>query len=234
MSGMNIRIASYNIHGCVGRNGRYDPARTRDVLRHLDADIIALQEVEVLHDDPGLLEFLSPDSRWQAIHGLTLDKGSGHYGNALLTRLPVVSVDKIDISHGNHEPRGVLDVALEHDAHRFRVLATHLGLWPNERRVQARKLLALLQADTGRAEDEFTILLGDFNEWLTWGRPLRWLRKHFRGTVTRRTFPARWPLLALDRIWVRPGHVVERISAVRSPLTRVASDHLPLLAEIRL
>lgn len=232
--GLMIRIASYNIHGCIGQDGRYDPARIREVLRFLNADIVALQEVEVLHDDPGLLDYLCEDSRWQAIHGPTLDKGSGHYGNALLTALPVVSLTRTDISHGRHEPRGVLDAELEYDKHPFRVLATHFGLWPTERRAQAEQLLDLLRTEVEQEEDGITVLLGDFNEWFTWGRPLRWLRRHFKGTVSKRTFPARWPLLALDRIWVRPHHAVSRITAPRTALTRVASDHLPLLAEIEL
>lgn len=229
-----IRIASYNIHGCIGQDGRYDPARIREVLRFLNADIVALQEVEVLHHDPGLLDFLCEDSHWKAIHGATLDRGSGHYGNALLTALPVVSLSKTDISHGHHEPRGVLDALLEHDTHQFRVLATHLGLWPTERRAQALKLLELLQTAAEPEENEITVLLGDFNEWFTWGRPLRWLRRHFSGTASKRTFPARWPILALDRIWVRPSQAVSRITALKTPLTRMASDHLPLLAEIEL
>jgi len=75
-------------------------------------------------------------------------------------------------------------------------------------------------------------LLGDINEWVLWGRPLRWIRRHFEPTPHRRTFPAGFPVLALDRIWMRPRSRLHKIEVHDSPLARSASDHLPLTAEL--
>jgi len=79
-----------------------------------------------------------------------------------------------------------------------------------------------------------TILLGDLNEWFLWGRPLRWLHRHFEQTPAPATFPAGFPVLALDRIWVRPRHLLRRLTVHASPLARQASDHLPVVAQLQM
>lgn len=226
---MPIRLVSYNIHRCYGSAGFYDPERIKAVLDTLDAHIIALQEVELLHRDPGLLDFLCAGKPWQAIHGMTMNSTNGHYGNALLTCLPVLSIDRLDLSVAGREPRGALHVQLDNRGQILEVMATHLGLRPAERRAQIRALLLHLQA---APEEHTKVLLGDLNEWFLWGRPLRWLRRHFSETPALRTFPARWPVFALDRIWVKPLEKLVRLKAPKSPLIRQASDHLPLVAEL--
>ncbi len=111
----------------------------------------------------------------------------------------------------------------------MRVVATHLGLRPGERRAQIRRLLALFEPDYAGPG----VLLGDLNEWLLWGRPLRWLQRHFASSAHPRTYPARFPLFALDRIWARPDTLLHSIDTHASPLARMASDHLPLKAVLR-
>jgi endonuclease/exonuclease/phosphatase family metal-dependent hydrolase len=140
----------------------------------------------------------------------------------------VASVERIDRSVPRREPRGALDVQVDCGGARLRVLTTHLGLLPAERRRQVRRLLAALE----RAADLPTILMGDLNEWYLWGRPLRWLHVEFRRTPAPRTFPSRLPLFALDRLWVRPRALLQRLAVHASPLARVASDHLPLVATL--
>src|SRR5262245_18462070 len=111
----------------------------------------------------------------------------------------------------------------------MRVIATHLGLRPGERAEQVRRLIAAVECDTPHP----TLLSGDVNGWYLWGRPLRWLHSHFReAPATPPTFPARRPLFALDRIWVSPVGSVRQVANHMSPLARVASDHLPLKAQI--
>jgi endonuclease/exonuclease/phosphatase family metal-dependent hydrolase len=111
----------------------------------------------------------------------------------------------------------------------LRVLATHLGLRPRERRQQVRKLLAAVESELSHP----TILMGDLNEWYLWGRPLRWLHAHFQEKPSAPpTFPARRPVFALDRIWISPAGCLRRLQSHASPLARVASDHLPLTAEV--
>jgi endonuclease/exonuclease/phosphatase family metal-dependent hydrolase len=227
---MRVALATYNVHGCVGSDGREDRARILDVLRALDADAIALQELrwrpaEALH----LLDELAAGLGYQALAGPTLLRPDGHYGNALLTRLPVQDSRLEDLSVPGREPCGALAAVLRAPGGLVTVIATHLGLAPAERRRQMRRLLALV-----RKSDKPVVLLGDLNEWFLWGRPLRWLRAHFGRTPAPATFPARWPLLALDRIWVEPAAALERIAVHDAPPAREASDHLPLRATLAL
>jgi len=198
-----------------------------------NADVIALQEVEILRDRPGLLDYFCEDSSWTAIHGPTLERTSADYGNALLTSLPVQSVSRVDISQPGREPRGALDAVLRVGQANLRVLATHLGLKPAERRAQVQQLLNALQAKTEDSKQyAFSVLMGDLNEWFLWGRPLRLLKKHFRSARAPATFPSGYPLFALDRIWLEQSDLMRSVRALNNPLTRIASDHLPLLARL--
>jgi endonuclease/exonuclease/phosphatase family metal-dependent hydrolase len=110
----------------------------------------------------------------------------------------------------------------------LRVVATHLGLRPAERREQVQRLLRLFTW----GPDERAVLMGDLNEWFLWGRPLRRLHRHFKPTPACNTFPAKMPFLALDRMWAHPGEILRELKAHDSPLARVASDHLPLVATV--
>lgn len=228
-----MKLASYNIHRCIGSDGVYDPARVREVMRHLDADVIGLQEVEVFKDDPGLLEYLCRDSDWRPIHGATLRRASGAYGNALFSRIPVLDVWRQDLSFRNREPRGALHARLDIGELVLRVIVTHFGLRAGERRFQAREVASVLDAESRSIDKpDVTVLMGDFNEWFLWGRALRRLRRHFMPAPAPATFPSRFPIFALDRIWVSPGPYKTGVQAISTPLTRIASDHLPLLARL--
>ena len=219
-----LMVATYNVHRCIGGDGRRDPGRTQAVLGELNADIIAVQELEWRADKAlHVLEELAQRMGYTAIAGPTLLRKDGHYGNALLTRLVVRRVNRLDLSVAGREARGAIDAVLETDRGAVRVLATHLGLGAGERRTQMHRLLTEL---TGTPMP--TVLLGDLNEWFLWGRPLRWLRAHFGKGTAPATFPARWPVLALDRIWVEPEGLLREIHVHRSALARIASDHLPL------
>jgi len=224
-----LTIATYNIHACIGADGRFDPARIAAVLQELDADIIALQEVEHHSiDELDLLEYLAYQTGHEALAGPTLFRDTRHYGNALLTRLPLRSFKHIDLSFAGYEPRGAIEATFDVAGYELQVIATHLGLKPAERRWQVKQLLELKSLQ----EADISCLLGDVNEWLLWGRPLRWLHRHFSAQPQLPTFPARWPLFALDRIWVSPKRCQTQLSVHNTELTRQASDHLPLIAKI--
>jgi len=227
---MGLTVATYNIHACIGTDGRFEPGRIVDVLQELDVDVVALQEVEH-HDVEGydLLDYLAAKTGLTPIAGPNLLRGSRHYGNAILTRLPILASKPVDLSLPGHEPRGAIDVTLDGNGRRVQVVATHLGLMPGERRHQVRQLLKLF--DIGLTD--IYILLGDLNEWFLWGRPLRWLHAHFKSTPHCPTFPSRWPLMALDRLWVHPRRRLQKVEAHTSKLARIASDHLPLKAVIK-
>lgn len=225
-------MASYNVHGGVGTDGHFRPERIAEVIGELGADVIGLQEVHLGNGRFNMLDPIREATGMEIVSGRTFTRPvHGDFGNALLTRHGVVSREMLDLGVDGREPRGALDVVLQCDFP-LRVVATHLGLRPWERREQVAKLLAALAKGEASGESMTTVLLGDINEWFLWGRPLRWLHAHFRSLPPRRTFPSRWPMFALDRIWVKPLQLVRRIQAHRSPLARLASDHLPLIVDV--
>ena len=223
---MRVSLASYNIHGCIGRDGRYDRERILDVLRELQSDIVALQEVETQRGGLDLLGYLGESTGSVAVPGPTLIRADGDYGNAILSRLPILNTRRLDLTFKRHEPRGAIGVDINCGGVSLRAVATHLGLRPTERRFQVRRLLDLFRTDGVQP----AALMGDLNEWFLWGRPLRWLHGYFGSCPAIRTFPAHLPLLALDRILVHPRHALTSVAAHVSDLARMASDHLPLKA----
>lgn len=222
---MPIVVATYNVHRCIGADGRYDPDRTQVVIEELDADVIALQELEWRAEDAlHVLNQFALRMGYSAIAGPTLFRRDGHYGNALLTRLASKKINCLDLSVPGREARGAINAMLETQHGPLRVLATHFGLRAGERRTQTRRLLGELHGTSMP-----TVLMGDLNEWFLWGEPLRRLRAHFGKSVAPATFPARCPVLALDRIWFEPTEMLREVRAHRSALARAASDHLPLV-----
>jgi endonuclease/exonuclease/phosphatase family metal-dependent hydrolase len=216
-----LRIASYNVHGCRGTDGRKDAARIVSVIEELGCDTIGLQEVDYR------LDYIALKLGMQAIPGLTLERHDGPYGNALITRRKVLDVRRLGFTYSKREPRNALDVDLEVEGETVRVIVTHLGLWPAERRYQVSKILSLLRETPIH---ERVVVLGDINEWLPLGRPLRWMHGLLGKAPYERSFPSRWPLFALDRAWVRPRHALLALKAHRSALAVAASDHLPVKA----
>ncbi len=228
---MKLRIATYNIHRSVGGDGRADPSRIAGVLEELDADLVALQEVSFGAQLPGeLLERLAGSMEAEVIAGATLHDARGHYGNAVLSRLPVERASRFELSVRGREPRGAIEISTGANGVSLQVVATHLGLRPAERRHQIAQLLPLFDASTA----DVKILLGDLNEWFLWGRPIRWLHRVFDPGPAPATFPANRPWLALDRVWVTPSGVLERLYVHDSASARAASDHLPLVGELHI
>lgn len=226
-------IASYNVHKCVGTDGRFDPARTAAVLAELDADIVALQEAdERLGDRVGLLDLdaLAKSTDLVPVHSPQGTRSHGWHGNLILARSGIVeSVKTIHLP--GLEPRGALIVDLDIKGVQLRVIAAHFGLLRRSRKRQAN---ALLEATHGVLRP--TIILGDLNEWRVNTRSsLLSLLPHF-GPLNAivPSFPSRFPLLALDRILARPQTMISSIEVHVSPLARVASDHLPLKARLHL
>lgn len=228
---MQIRLVSYNVHGCVGWDGRRDPDRVAEVLAETAGDVVALQEVPPLErGGEAFLQRVSQSTGLQAIVGAELPGRFAHYGNALLTRFPSKRCSTLELGMERREPRGAIAAELDCGASALQVFATHLGLSPAERRQQIRRILSAVIRQRGPV-----VLMGDINEWFVWGRPLRWLHAHFGRPQAPRSFPSLLPAFRLDRVWLSRPSVLMSVQAHASALARAASDHLPVVAraEIR-
>jgi endonuclease/exonuclease/phosphatase family metal-dependent hydrolase len=224
-------VVSYNIHQCVGLDGHRDVERIARVLGSLNTRLIGLQEVGTdfaRGKKSGQMEYLARATGLQAIAGHTIERQTGPYGNVLLTGWRVLESRLLDLSIPGREPRGAIDAHIAIEGETVRVIVTHLGLRAAERRYQVRRLLEALSQGPNR----LVVVLGDINEWVLRSRPLRWLYARFGTPPAPRTFPSWFPLFALDRIWVLPREVLFEVHADTRPLTRIASDHLPVRAVI--
>jgi endonuclease/exonuclease/phosphatase family metal-dependent hydrolase len=229
---MLIKLVTYNVHRFVGRDNKKEPGRIGEVLREIAPDIVALQEVEYF-TSPTELKPLLPEPNFHLLAGPTIIVGDEHYGNVLLSRFPIIEERKIDLSYPGREERSGIDVDLDCNGRIIRVIATHLGLAPHERREQAESLLRGIK-NYKTDEDAVTLLMGDMNEWFLWGRPLRFIHHYFGRCCDLATYPAGLPLFSLDRIWCHPPHLVTSRKVHKSKLARRASDHLPLTAMLNL
>lgn len=229
---MRLKVVTYNVHKCRGLDGRADAARIADVLRELSADVIALQEA-LDHQAQAISKAL----RYPFALGENR-KHRGHgYGNAILSRFPIVGSRNYDLSVRGREERGCLRADLDVAGQALHVFNVHLGTALIERRHQGRKLIAPeLLADA--AIEAPRIVLGDFNEWTT-GLATRLLRSHMQSADVRahlrrsRTYPGVLPFLHLDHIYYDPALQLEKLSLCRTRKALVASDHLPLIGEFR-
>lgn len=223
-----LRLASYNVHRGIGRDRKFMPERILGVIQEIEPDVIALQEVEAQDSGGDMLAWLAQKTGYQAIAGTTLKRHDGHYGNGMLSRCPIQSKSLCDLSWRRREPRGAIAADVDCGGRTLRVVATHLGLRPAERREQVERILRLFSWK----EDDRAVLMGDLNEWFLWGRPLRHLHRYFDETPALATFPSSHPILSLDRFWAHPGTMLKKLEVHKTPLARIASDHLPLVATI--
>jgi endonuclease/exonuclease/phosphatase family metal-dependent hydrolase len=235
-----VRVATYNTHKCRGIDGRIRPERIVEVLREIDADIVALQEVCCWEGRGRVVNqarYIAGELGMQhAELGENRQYRGGAYGNLLLSRLPIHHARNHDLSVRGRERRGCLrtDIRLTDNSvlHLFNV---HLGTALFERRIQAREI-SRRQIFTDPELGGRRIILGDFNEW-TRDLPSEYLAQHFESANSRiedprsRTFPGFLPFLALDYIYFDRGMQLEDVSVHRSRMALVASDHLPLVAE---
>ena len=219
-----LRVASWNIHECIGIDRRDAPARTAQVLAAVDADLVALQEVSAHQTGVGeLCKRFEDATGATAIFAQTFVKRGRPFGNALLSRLPV-RFEQRHLLPGRGEPRNALDVVVDWNGAPLRVIGTHLGLHAGERRLQAARIAEMVGAADG------TLLLGDFNAWRGHAS-LAALTSLLVQVQTPPTFPSACAVARLDRIFAsRDLHVVADV--VRDRVTRIASDHLPLVATV--
>jgi len=228
-----LRVATYNVHGCVGGDGRHDPDRVAAVIGELNVDVAALQEftypLDVALETRTPVVLTSLDG-YQCALGPTRQTTRHCFGNVLLTRHPIRHVHRLDISIKQREPRGALAATIDLGDLEFHVLAAHLGLRVGERRFQVQQLLNYLD----EVKDTPLVVLGDFNDWLP-GRSVVHVLDDRLGRPPRpASFPVQWPIVPLDRIWVNPLRALRTIITHATPAARLASDHFPVVADIDL
>ena len=228
---MQLTFASYNIHKAVGLDRRRDPDRILAVLREVDADIIALQEVDMrLGERASVLPRAAlDDTPWRAIAVNRRPRSLGWHGNALLVRRGIEVVGATAIDLPTLEPRGAVMAELSVNGQSLRVVGMHLdlsGLW---RRRQVKALLHHLQA-LGRPMP--TVMMGDLNEWSARLGCVRDFCRHYDMADTGPSFHARRPVAKLDRILVSRELKVAECGVHESLAARTASDHLPIWARV--
>lgn len=248
---LKLKILTYNIHRAIGLDRRFQPQRIGEILLHHNADIVLLQEV-----DDGVPRSREQDMarelaevlnypHYAAGHNVSLRKG--RYGNATLSRFPIVRERNIDLTIGDLKRRGCQHTGIEisngsRTPHRLEVFNLHLGLSPLERQRQSGLLLRSREF-TDVDSHTACIVGGDFNDWLSRlralyveGMGLRCASDRETRFRTRpiKTYPSLSPRGGLDRIYYRGRLRLISAQVSRLQLTRVASDHLPVIAEFEI
>jgi endonuclease/exonuclease/phosphatase family metal-dependent hydrolase len=222
-----LNVMTWNIHGGVGPDRRHDLARVIALVKRADPDVLALQEVDSRRSKGGEhpLAILKRMLGHHGIGAAAIVTPDGDYGQVLLSRWPLSGTEVHDISYPDREPRRAITAVVNAPGGQIFVLATHLGLKLAERRRQCVQLAALVDRS-----QLTTVALGDFNDWMWPGSVQNVLKAKLPGRTHHRTFPARAPVLMLDRVFTRPAAALLR-SWVDASGSRV-SDHLPVIAEI--
>jgi endonuclease/exonuclease/phosphatase family metal-dependent hydrolase len=241
-----LRIMTYNVHGCVGMDGRLSPRRIANVISQYEPDVIALQELDVGryrsggHDQAMLIaEILNMDHHFQAAMQIAEER----FGDAILSTYPMRLVKKDILTRearfSSLEPRGAIWVEIDFDGTLTHIINTHLGLHPTERMIHARELLGQDWLRHPQCQGP-AVLCGDFNT-LPRSRLLNLMRVSLTNagdtagaTRSRSTWCGRLPFACIDYIFVRPDLEVAQMEVGDSYLARLASDHRPVLAEIDL
>jgi endonuclease/exonuclease/phosphatase family metal-dependent hydrolase len=228
-----LRVATYNIHAAIGADRRRDLERIAAVIEEIAPDVIGLQEVDsrASRGSADQAMWLAARLDMACIEGPMMREVRGWYGNAILSRLPIIAEQRWRFPDHSGEPRGAVGVLVK-DRHggRWRLINTHLDLWSRSRCRQVRWLASVL-ATVG---SEPSILLGDLNEWRPGAPALAPLRRLGCMPPAPPSYPSRWPLLALDRMVVRACHLEGPLRPHVTSLSRRASDHLPIVAEVGL
>jgi endonuclease/exonuclease/phosphatase family metal-dependent hydrolase len=234
---LDVRIATYNIHRCRGMDRRTAPHRIVDVLRDIDADVVALQEV--IGAGPagaGQAEEIGAAIGMGWVMASVRHLRRHLFGNVVLSRFPIVHHSQYDLSWRTCEPRACqrADLDLGHGG-ALHVYNVHLGTAVLERRYQAPRLASFVHDHRIHGPKE---ILGDFNEWMR-GLATKTLSSLFDSIdirahlKRRRTYPGLFPVLHLDHIYYEGNVIVRSVELPRTRKALMASDHLPLVANLR-
>ena len=244
-NGERFRVATYNVHGCRGMDGRRSEKRIAEVIATLDVDVIGLQELDLNRPRSGHVDqagVIATALGWHQFFHPAFKVGDEHYGDAILSRLPMRVRQAQELPSVSTrvcpETRAAIWVEIETASGPVQVINTHLGLGRRERLKQA-ELLAGPEWLGRIGPDEPLILMGDFNslpsspafQLLT--RQLRDIRTLLSPQPRLRTYPTRYPLLSVDHIFVNDRLTADSANVIGNAEARIASDHFPLVAELR-
>ena len=242
----HVRVMTYNVHRCVGLDGKASPERIARVIARHEPDIIALQELDAgherthrVHQAERIAQLLGMSYHFHSVIAVAEEQ----YGNAILSRYPLRLMRAAQLPQlGNMkylEPRGALWVAVDIGGVALQVINCHLSIWPYERLVQAGELVgASWLSDTLCLPP--VVLCGDFNAMPRTGayrriaRVLRDAQRADKKARVHRTWSSRYPVSRIDHVFTSPDIRIEKIAVPRTALDQVASDHLPLMVEMKL
>ena len=242
-SGAKLRVATYNVHGCTGIDRRRSEARIAEVIAEMSVDIVALQELDLgrrRSAGADQTKMIAEQVGWHSYFHPAMRQDDEHYGNAILSRYRLTFRRAVELPGRPpffcRENRAAIEVEIETNLGKVHIINTHLGLGWRERFLQAQ-LFTTAEWQAAIISDIPVILLGDFNS-LRGSRPYRTLNRHLRNvreliqaTGPIGTFPTRFPVLAVDHIFVNGSIEPVSLTVHRSPLARIASDHFPLVAQ---
>lgn len=229
-----ICVASYNIRKSVGTDWRRDPLRIIDILNEVDADIIALQEVDRRFGSRTTSlspELIAERSDYNAISFGVREQSLGWHGNTILYRKGISVLNTMTLTLPALEPRGAVLADFEMGDEKLRVIGLHLGLVDLWRRRQAESVLHQLDV---LDEALPTVIMGDLNQWTTEGGCLAHFAENHQVIAPGPSFHSTRPVLNFDRIIATMDIKVTASGVHRSQLARKGSDHLPVWARLKI
>ena len=239
-----LRVATYNVHGCVGMDRQRSESRIAEVIASMSADVVGLQELDSGRKRSAAVDqaaAIATQLGWKHFFHPAMRDGDEQYGDAIISRYPLALNRAVELPGSGtwycREKRVALWADVEANLGLVHVINSHFGLGRAERILQARLLIGAEWLGS-LASDAPLVLLGDLNSvrasraYRTIAEHLRDVRTLVRPTGAFRTFPTRFPSLAVDHIFVNAALQPISLSVHRTPVARIASDHFPLVADL--
>lgn len=226
------RVASYNIRKSVGLDYRRDPMRVLSILSAINADVVALQEVDRRFGSRASSiprGLLAESTDLKIVELASRPDSIGWHGNAILVRHETEVMDAQSITLPGFEPRGAVVVDLAMPSTNLRVVGVHLSLMRRDRRAQVAHIASYLATLPALP----TLIMGDFNEWSRTSRNLGALSQQFSLHTPGHSFPTSRPMVGLDKIALSRDLAFSNSGVHNCPAAKKASDHMPIWADIR-
>ena len=231
------RIISYNIHSGVGVDKVQNYQRIGEFLKKHHVDIALLQEMDTRPAERDTAQDISDICAGhftELIASPALAESYGWYGNAIISRFPVTQQTSFDVSQPGVQPRNIQKVEVNTPDGLLCLINTHKGLKKQERKAQFALLAEYIDDYQQQQQQTPLLLAGDFNEWQFFTRAFKRLNQSLTQHKVAATFPTRWPVFSLDRVWTNPHLKVIDCKVLKTPETRYFSDHYPILIDVEI